>query len=140
MSKSDANRRQDLLEHLAQVKALSQALLSAIAAIEKNNLPQIQTHLAAQETICNRLSGTKSTLLLIAGEIRVRGESPDAQVLQEIRQAHIALSQLNRVYAALLKRVRRSAALIIALYRSHGEGYDRRPSALPQHHTWSCEV
>jgi hypothetical protein len=139
MLKSEANRSQELVEHLAQVHALSQAVASAISAIEKNDFRKLEADLAVQETICNRLSGAREMLFPTAGKA-VSGENPDAQLLQEIRQAHVALAQLNRVYAALLKRARRSTALIIALYRSHGEGYDRKPSTLSQRHTWSCEV
>jgi hypothetical protein len=131
MLKSDATRKQDQLEYLALVRALSQAIASAISSIEKNDLRQLESDLAAQESICNRICGTKSTLL--------HGNS-DASWLVEIRQAHMALAQLNRVYAGLLQRVRKSAGLIAVLYRSYGEGYDREPSPLPQQHTWSCEV
>jgi hypothetical protein len=137
---SGETRRQEQLEHLAQVHALAQAVSSAISAIEKNDLQKFEIHLAAQESICNRLSGPRWMLPSTATREGVDGESLDAQLLQEIRQAYVALAQLNRVYAALLKRARRSVELIIALYRSHGEGYDRGPSPLPQRHTWSCEV
>jgi hypothetical protein len=140
MLKSEATRGQHLLEHLAQVNALSQAVASALSAIEKNDLRQLEAHLAVQETICNRLAGAKITLMSAESQKLASGENPDAQLLQQIRQAYIALAQLNRVYGALLKRVRRSAGLIIALYRSHGEGYDHKPSPLSQRHTWSCEV
>ncbi len=127
MLKSDATRRQDQVEYLAQVHALKQAVASAISAIEKNDLRQFETHLAIQETICNRLSANRRMLPAIA----ISGENPDAQLTLEIRQAHIALAQLNRVYTALLKRARRSVDLMNALYRSHG---------VAQRHTWSCEV
>lgn len=139
MLNSDANRKEQL-EHLAQVHAMSRAIALAISAIEKNDLKQFEAHLAAQENICNRLSNMKSTRASIATGQAASSQSLDARLLQEIRQGHVALAQLNRVYAALLKRVRRSAGLIVALYRSHGEGYDHSPSRLPQHHTWSCEV
>ena len=140
MLKSGAARRQEQLDHLAQVHALSQAVTSAISAIEKNDLQQFETHLAVQETICNRLSGITWTLSSTVVDKTPPGENPDAQLQQEIRQAHIALAQLNRVYAALLKRAHRSVGLIAAIYRSHGEGYNRGSSPLPQHHSLSCEV
>jgi|SRR5580658_2414887 hypothetical protein len=140
MLKSEANRKQELVEHLAQVHALTQAVASAISAIEKNDLRKLEEHLAMQETICNRLAGAKGMLLPAGKEKLPPAETADAELLREIRQAHIALAQLNRVYAALLKRTRRSAGLILALYRSHGEGYDRKVSTLSQRHTWSCEV
>jgi uncharacterized coiled-coil protein SlyX len=138
MPKLEAIRKQDLVEHLAQVQALSRAIGFAIAAIEKNNLRELETQLATQETICNRLSGNKLVISSISKVEAVRDET--AHLLQQIRQAHLALAQLNRVYAALLKRSRRHLGQITALYGSHGEGYDRGPSTLPQRHTWSCEV
>ncbi len=140
MLESGATRREEQLEHLAQVHALSQAVASAISAMEKNDLQQFETQLAVQETICNRLSATKWALSSTATEKPAPGENPDVQLQQEIRQAHIALAQLNRVYAALLRRARRSAGLIAALYGSHEKGYDRGPSPRLQNHTWSCEV
>ena len=140
MQKSGAIRRQAQLEYLAQVQALTLAVASAISAIEKNDLRKFEIQLAAQETICNRLSGTKWTLSSTAKEKAVSGENRDAQLLQEIRQSHLVLAQLNRVYAELVKRCRKSVELIAALYRSQGEGYDRRPAFLAQRHTWSCEV
>lgn len=140
MLESGATRRQEQLEHLAQVHALSQAVASAISAIEKNDLRQLEADLAAQETLCNRLSGAKGSLWSAATAEAVLGHAQDAQLLQEIRQAHTALAQLNRVYATLLKSARRSVGLISALYRSYGQGYESGSSPLAKHHTWSCEV
>ena len=140
MLKSDATRRQEQLEHLAQVHALAHAVGSAISAIEKNDLRQFEIHLAAQERICNRLSSPKWMPPSTAKQKAVDGKTSDAQLLQEIRQAYIALAQLNRVYAALVKRARRSLGLIAAVYRSRGQGYGCERSSLPQHNTWSCEV
>ncbi len=134
MLKFEAIRKQDLVEHLALLHALSRAIGSAISAIEKNNLPELETQLAIQETICNRLSGNKLAMSSVSKVEVVHGE------LQQVRQAHLALAQLNRVYAALLKRSRRHLGQITALYGNHGEGYNRGPSTLPQRHTWSCEV
>jgi len=140
MLNDHATRKQEQLEHLSHVNALRQAVASAISAIEKNDLAQFETHLATQETICHRLSATKGTSSLTASGIAAASEDSDRSLPLEIRQAYMALAQLNRVYAALLKRVRRSFGLMVALYRSHGEGYDRSPSPLAQGHTWSCEV
>jgi hypothetical protein len=140
MPKFAAIREQDLVEHLAQVYALSRAIGSAISAIEKNNFPELETQLATQETICNRLSGNKLVMSSISKREAVRCEIPDAHLLQQIHQEYLALAQLNRVYAALVKRSRRHLGQITALYGNHGDGYNRGPSTLPQRHTWSCEV
>jgi hypothetical protein len=140
MQKSDAVRRREQLEHLAQVHALSRAITSAISAIEKNNLQEFQTHLASQETICNRLSAARATLASITKAKTGAGENPDASLQQEIIEAHVALAQLNRVYAAVLKRASKTVGLIAALYQGQGAGYNCGPSGLPQRHSWSCEV
>ena len=132
--------RTSQLEHLAQVKAPAQAIASAISAIESNDLAEFETYLAAQETICYRLSSTKWTLSPTAAEQGDAPEKSDQALLLEIRQAYIGLAQLNRVYAAVLKRTRKSLGLIAALYRSHRLGYDREPYPVPQSGTWSCEV
>lgn len=133
MTNSDTTRRQQQVEHLAQVRALLKAVASGISAMEKNNLPEFETHLAVQETMCNRLSASRPTLALAATAGHdAAGETSDAQLLKEIREAHLSLAHLNRVYAALLRRARRSVGLMTALYRHH------IPS--PQCHTWSCEA
>jgi hypothetical protein len=138
MLKSDAIRTQGQLE-LAQVQGLLQAVASAISAIEKNDLTRLETQLAIQETICDRLSSNKGILSATTGE-GPPSES-NAQLSQRIRQAYIALAQLNRVYTDLVKRARRSVGLISALYSSQGEGYTHAPSPSTHHrHTWSCEV
>jgi hypothetical protein len=140
MLTSGSTRSEEQRGHLAQVRALSQAVASAITAIANNDLHGLEAHLAEQETICNRLSGSGGALSTSAAIKLASGDNLDALMLEEIRQAHLALAQQNRVYSALLKRSRRSLALISALYRSPGEGYDRNPSELPQRHSWSCEV
>jgi formate dehydrogenase assembly factor FdhD len=140
MLRSDATRTREQLEHLAQMHALSQAVASAISAIEKNDLRQFETHLAIQETICNRLSAIKTESSSPTMGNSVAGEGPDARLQQEIVEAHIALAQLNRVYAALLRRASKTVGMILALYRSNGEGYNRGLSPLPERRSWSCEV
>jgi hypothetical protein len=133
MLKSDGTQRQHQIEHLAQVRALLDAIASAISAVEKNDLRKFEVHLAVQETICNRLSAKKWTMWSGAAPgDDAAGENTDANLWEEIRQAHIALAHLNRVYAALLKRARKSVELMSALYISH--------VPLPRRHTWSCEV
>jgi hypothetical protein len=139
MLQSGETRRHEQLEHLAQVHALSRAVSSAISAIETNDLQQFEIHLAAQESICNRLSGSKWMLPSTATGA-VDGGNLDAHLLQEIRQAYVVLAQLNRVYAALLRRACRSLELMAAIYRGHEQGYGRGPAPFSQRRAWSCEV
>jgi hypothetical protein len=140
MLQSGSTRAEQQRGHLAHVHALSRAVRLAITAIEKNDLKALEAHLAEQETICNRLSDSAGAFPFDAIITTAPGDNRDARLLEEIRQAHVGLAQLNRVYSGLLKRARKSLALISAVYRSPREGYDRGPSELPQCHSWSCEV
>jgi hypothetical protein len=119
-------------EHLTRVRALSQQVTSAISAIERNDLEQLVASVAAQEMLCQEIAQTN-----------VRSSAATDQnidgVAKEIRDAHIALAKVNRVYAALLKRVHRSCHLMITVYRSHGHVYAQPGSAASERHTWSCE-
>jgi hypothetical protein len=129
---SETTRRQQQVEHLAHVRALLRAVESGISAIEKNNLPEFETQLAVQERMCNRLSASGLLLSAAASGQDAARETSDTQLLADIREAQAALAHLNRVYAALLRRARRSLGLMAALYRQH--------VPLPQCHTWSCEA
>jgi len=133
MSQADSTRKQQL-EQLARVQALSREIASAISAIEKNDLRQFESHVSAQEAICNSLAPAQK--LLPPAPL----DSGSSQLLAEIRQAHMALARLNKVYAAVLKRAERTVGLVAAIYRAHGQGYERNPSPIAKHHTWSCEV
>jgi len=137
MADTATTRDQARREHLAKVRALSQELSSAIAALQHNDLQKLQSSLAVQETLCHELS-TQSTLPPVtAGETAKSGQ---AALLYEIRDAHLALAQLNLVFAAVLKRSRRSTGLIAGIYRNYGQGYAKDAPAVGQRHTWSCEV
>jgi hypothetical protein len=136
MLNSDANRHEEHLEKLALVHALCQAIAAAISAIEKNDLQQFKAQVALQETICHRLSANHT----LPKQDTLNVGAPDARLRREIVVAHTKLAQLNRVYAALLKRSSQTVGTIISLYRSNGEGYNRGPVHLPQCRSWSCEV
>ncbi len=55
MSENSAVRTQTQDEHAGLVRALSQEITNAIAAIEKNDLRQFQATIAKQERICHEL-------------------------------------------------------------------------------------
>jgi hypothetical protein len=118
------------------VHALSREIKSALAAIENNDLSQLQFHIAAQEKLCHELLPISDGSASSTHDNEPGAHTPD----QEVRQAYKELAQLNRIYAAVLKRARKTAALTAAIYRAHRQGYDLNPSATANHHTWSCEV
>lgn len=118
-------------EHLARLRALSQQLASAISAIEHNDLARLQSSVANQESLCCELTGEQWPLSQLATE---------SVVLDEISATQMELAQLNRVYAAVLKRAQRSTALMTALYRSFGQGYGKDAPPPAEDQTLSCEV
>ena len=120
----------DPKEQAARVRALSQQLSLAITAIERNDLGQLQGSVAAQESLCCELTSVNWPSSPLATE---------SALLADLHAAQVELAQMNRVYAAVLKRAQRSAALMTALYRSFGEGYTEGapPAEKP---TLSCEV
>jgi hypothetical protein len=124
-------------EHLARVHALSQQVASAISAIEQNNMEQLRASVAVQEMVCQEITRTK--FLLPSGNAKTLAEPGQAALIEQIREAHIALAKLNQVYAALLKRAQRSCSLMVAVYRNYGQGYAKHGPAVSEHHTWSCE-
>jgi len=135
MSQADITRKQQL-DHLAQVRALAHEIESAIVAIGQNDLRQFQSHLAAQDAVCNRLLPAQNLL-----PVRAENQSHNGDELAtEIRDAHLKLAQVNRVYAAVLKRSVRTTGLIASLYRAHAQGYDRNAPVPEKRHTWSCEA
>ena len=118
--------------YLANLRALSREIASAISAVEQNDLARFQSNVAAQEMICGELSQPQGSISPLNGADRAADWS-------EIRDAHLQLSRLNRVYAALLKRSYHSNALLAALYRNYGQGYGQTSTAPAETHTWSCE-
>jgi hypothetical protein len=131
MSTQKSVNQSEPREHLARLRALSQQLASAISAIEHNDLGQLQSSIAAQESLCGELTGVQWPPSRLATE---------SAVLDQIRATQIELAQLNRVYAAVLKRAQRSAALMTALYRSFGQGYGKDAPPPAEDQTLSCEV
>jgi len=116
---------------LARLRALSQQLNSAISAIEHNDLAQLQSSVAAQELLCCELTGVPWPPSPLETE---------SALLDEIRATQKELAQLNRVYAGVLKRAQRSAALMTTLYRSFGQGYAKDAPPPAEKQTLSCEV
>ena len=121
----------DPKEQVARMRALSQQLSLAITAIERNDLGQLQGSVAAQESLCCELTSVNWPSSSLATE---------SALIADLHAAQVELAQMNRVYAAVLKRAQRSAALMTALYRSFGEGYAKDAPTPAEKPTLSCEV
>jgi hypothetical protein len=127
MTPTSANQEQSQTEHLSLVRALSQEITAAIAAIEKNDLQRFQATIANQERICH--------------ELVVRKWSPAAaNGTGQLHQAYVELKQLNRVYTGVIKRSKRCADLLLALYGSCGTGYGKNAPGLADRQSLICEV
>ena len=130
MPKSVASRDRAQIEHLERVQALSREMAAAIAALEQNDLPRFQAAIANQEKICHELAVRK-----FSSSAGVGNHRKDA-----VHEAYVELAQLNRVYAGVIKRSKRCADLLSALYGACGLGYGKDGSALADRQSWTCEV
>lgn len=126
MTKSTANREPGNVEQLKLVRTMSREIAAAISAIEKNDLQALQAAIANQEAICHQFVIRKASL---------RAATKGSDLL---RQAYLELGQLNRVYAGVIKRSKRSADLLAAVYSSCGIGHGKDATSMAQRLT--CEV
>jgi hypothetical protein len=139
MPKSTSTREHADLQHLTRVRALTAEVAVAISAIEHNDLARLQSAVANQERICSQLVSTKWTPSIAAK--RVAGlQATMAETGEQIQAAYVALAQINRVYAGVVKRSGRSVELLLALYSSLGGGYGPEPTQSETLQTLSCEV
>lgn len=129
-------------QHLALVTSLSSEISSAISAIERNDMSEFESRVAAQEAICHKLAQQDPERLKRAFDsYQSAALTPaTASLLDKVREAHLALARLNRVYAGVVGRSQRSIELITNFYRNYGQRYSKDENARPAKHTWSCEV
>ncbi|HVM91861.1 MAG TPA: hypothetical protein VMT67_03560 [Terriglobales bacterium] len=134
--------QEEATQHLALVTALSSEVSLAISAIERNDMTELESRIAAQETICQKLAQQDPERLKRAfNSYKSAAETPSRTTLfDKVREAHLALARLNRVYAGIVGRSQRSIELIANFYRNYGQRYSKDESAPPAKHTWSCEV
>ncbi|MFY9675142.1 MAG: hypothetical protein WB817_04660 [Terriglobales bacterium] len=142
MPNSETADQAEASQHLALVRSLSAEISSAISAIERNDMSELSSRIAAQEVICHKLSEQDPQRLKRAIEsYRAAAQPPaNSSIFEKIREAHRALAQLNRVYAGVVSRSQRSIELITNLYRNHGQRYDKDDKTRPAQHNWSCEA
>jgi hypothetical protein len=130
MSQADLTKQRK--EQVAQLRALAGEIASAIAAIEKNDLSALVSHIAAQQSICDRL-GSARIAFSMAG-------NKSSEPFRELQKAQAELAYMNKVYKAVVKRAQKTTALIAGIYRAHAQGYGKGASSAAKHQTWSCEV
>ena len=142
MSEIETVDHDETQQHLALVRALSGEISNAISAIERNDMGELTSRIAAQEVICHELNQQDPRRLKLAFEsYRSTAQNRDkSPLIQKVREAHLTLARLNRTYARVISGSQRSIELITSLYRNHGQGYSKNEKARPSKHTWSCEA
>jgi len=125
VAKSDAIHQKSKPDYLDLIRALSKEIAAAVSAIERNQLKQLEAAIENQEIICQKLLARKASPSQLAGT----GNAA-------LEEARSQLAQVNRVYAGVVKRAKRCADLLLALY-GQGYGSDVR---LADRHSWSCEA
>ena len=126
MTSKSASQETEQLEHLELVGALSREITAALSAIEKNDLPAFQAAIANQEKVCHQMIVHKGSPL-----------AASANDTDLVRKAYLELAQLNRVYGGVIKRSKRCADLLAALYSSCGIGHGKEGS---ERQSLTCEV
>src|SRR5271166_6657183 len=105
----------DSSEYLTVLQALTGAVQDGIEALASNRLQEFKEHLARQEDYCARLQET-------------------------IRTEHRRLSEMNRRYAALLRRSNRSIGLLASLSRSYLDDFDATGPHPSRRLEWHAEI
>src|SRR5690349_7955106 len=92
---------------LTGLRTLSSEITSAMVALAKNDVEQLETRLATQERLCDELLNS-------AGSAAVAADP-------SIEKARRDLADLNRVYSAILRRAERVLQIMSALHTRHGQ-------------------
>ena len=140
MPKANLTREQADHQHLTRVRRLTAEVSAAISAIEHSDLRQLQVAIANQERICHELATTKWTLPTLVKAPASALAAIHSETGKQIQAAYVALAQINRVYAGVVKRSKRSVDLLSALYRDQADGYGQEPVQSDKFQTLSCEA
>jgi hypothetical protein len=130
-----------LSDHLIAVQSLCQSVQAGIAALGSNRLTAFNVQVELQKELC---TGLESAMNLVAISARdqtlICSSEKEEQSLHDVDQGHHQLAALNRAYAALLRRSRRSIAMQIALCDSCLGGSGTVDPGHSGRHTWRTEM
>jgi hypothetical protein len=137
-------------ESLAALRSLSAEVNAGLLALAENDIQQFETHIAAQQKICDSLRGSRfldaAKLRALAADLRKAAttlpESPNPLLTPAERMLEIQgrLAQLNRVYATVVVRAQKIFDVLLSLHRGTRQGYSRDGKMIIDDHTWSCEA
>jgi len=129
----------DAREHLAVVQALCREVQGATSALAANQLGELQRSIARQEALC---AGLEHAMQRAAGMTAPPNlDSGGGRTLEHhVHAAHCRLTELNQLFAGLLRRCMRSAELLARHYQASCSRLEPSQSHVGNLHTWSSEV
>ncbi len=140
MHELSPGRRSTQADFASRLRELTRAITGATSALEHNNLNEFLRCLANQEAIAAGIDTGLKAVLSDGGTNR-RGPGGGFSAEKDLSSACIQLADANRIFAAVVKRSKRSTSLLAALYQSSAGTYGRTSGQqLPERRTLSCEV
>lgn len=128
-------------DHLIAVQSLCQSVQAGIAALGSNRLTAFNMQVELQKELCTGLESAMNLVAISASaQTLICSSEKEEQSLHDIDQEHRQLAALNRAYAALLRRSRRSIAMRIALCDSFLGGFGTVDPRHSGRHTWRTEM
>lgn len=141
MDKSGESRSVRTQEHLDLLCSLKMELDSALLAITKNDLTELEQCIARQEHLAWRLG---VSLGLGAAESKVegvgQGPAADQHVTSEIGDAHQSLRRSSQVYETVLQHASHSGRLMLSLFDSRTGNFREASGTRRGQQTWSGQM
>ena len=119
------------LSYLHDTDALRSELESAMLAIAGNRLSALEQSLWRQQVLCTSLKHLSRSLA---------SEDVESPLLLRIREASLALKQLNRTYTLLIQQSSHSTDILHRLCRSYQDAAPTPALRSASSQTWSCEA
>jgi hypothetical protein len=130
-----------LSDHLVAVQSLSRSVQAGITALAENRLSEFKLQVERQKELCPELESAMNLAATSASDPpSTCSFEEEEQLRHDVDQGHRQLAALNRAYAALLRRSRRSIAMQIALCDSCLGGFGTVDPIHSGHHTWRTEM
>lgn len=125
-------------EYLQLIRSLTHEVESAIHAISRNALLDLEESIADQQMLSTRLR-------MMGGELHFSHTGScrpcaDEELDIQIITASRALQKQTREYATLLMHSSRSAASMVLLLRSFKNQFQEASGRGSQYQTWSCQM
>lgn len=131
--------RYDAHEHLAVLRDLCAEVEAATTALAGCRLHELREHVLRQSALCVCLEEAVRGLVLHNDSGKQQSLTAESS-MAEIRSTHIQLLGLNRRFAFLLRRSRRTAELLSGHYRAFLDGFGRERTLSSWPDRWNSEM